>query len=342
MNKLQKVVRSYFSFSKQETNGFLFMSISTIIFLGLYLLISNPSNYSEEQRERDEAMLDDLVTKIELQNIQIVEARKKSYQSKYPKKDYSNDYKKKRGNSKKDFKPLTPTKFNPNTVSKASLLEMGIPEYWASRIVNTRAKGWNFETKTDLEKLYNFPEKIFSQLEPYIDLPDKLIRKKSDYTKNDTLSKDSTQSRYANNYKPYEKKVYAPKPFDLNLADTTELNQIRGIGTSTALRIIKYRIELGGFISLDQLSEVWGLRPEVVLELRKYTSISNPRIRKVEVNSLTLDQLRVHPYIFYKQANAIVNYRNQHGNYESMTDLRKLILLDEEFLVKMEPYLSFD
>ncbi|MFT5915790.1 MAG: DNA uptake protein ComE-like DNA-binding protein [Flammeovirgaceae bacterium] len=339
MNKLQKVIRGYFSFSKRETNGFLFMSTATVVFLGLYLAISNPNNYSEEQRKEDEVVLEGLVAKIEQQNIQIVEARKKAYKSKYPKKNYSKSSKKWK---KKDSKPLKPKKFNPNTVSKKELLDMEISEYWADRIINTRAKGWKFETKTDLAKLYNFPKNLFAQLESYIDLPDKLDYKKPDYAKENEFEKDSSKSNYSNNYKPYEKKVYAPKSFDLNLADTAELSQIRGIGTTTALRIIKHKIELGGFISTNQLSEVWGLKPEVVLELKKYASISNPRLRKLEINSLSLDELRVHPYVFYKQAKAIVNYRAQHGDYKNREDLRKVILLDKEFLGKIEPYVSFD
>ncbi len=339
MNKLQKVVRSYFSFSRQETNGFLFMSIAIILFLISYLAISNPSNYSDEQKEKDEVILEGLVAKIEKQNIQIAKARKKAYQNKYPKKDYSKNSKKWEN---KKRTPLNPQKFNPNTVSQDELLGMGMPKYWAERIINTRAKGWKFETKADLAKLYNFPEDLFSQLESFIDLPDKLDYKKSDYIKKDKSTKDSSSSKYSNNYEPYEKKIYAPKPFDLNLADTSELSQIRGIGTSTALRIIKYRIELGGFISLNQISEVWGLKPEVIAELKKYGSISNPRIRKLEINSLTMDELRAHPYIFYRHANGIVNYRNQHGDYKSRADLQKVILLDKEFLAKIEPYLSFD
>lgn len=341
MNKLQKVVKSYFSFSKRETNGFLFMIIATIALLGLYLALSNPSNYTEEQQNTDKVILESMVAEIEQQNVQIAEARKKSYQSKYPKKDYTKNYKDNKWENK-ESKPLTPQKFDPNTVSEAELLKMGLPKYWAERIINTRAKGWKFETKDDLARLYNFPKDLFSQLENYVNLPDKLAHKKSDYADKKKYENDSSKSDYSNNYKPYEKKVYAPKPFDLNLADTAELSQVRGIGTTTALRIIKYRIELGGFISTNQLSGVWGLKPEVILELQKYADISNPRIRKLKINSLTLDELRIHPYIFYKQAKGIENYRTQHGSYKSMADLRKVILLDKEFLNKIEPYVSFD
>lgn len=315
------------------------MSIAVMLFLVSYLAISNPSNYLEDETGKDEVILEELLSEIEQQNIQIAEARKKSYKSKYPKKDYS---KKPENWGNKKSKPLNPTKFNPNTVSQDELLGMGMPKYWAERIITTRAKGWKFETKADLAKLYNFPEDLFSQLESFIALPDKLDYKKSDYVKNNRFGKDSSRSKYANNYEPYEKKIYAPTPFDLNLADTSELSQIRGIGTSTALRIIKYRIELGGFISLEQLSEVWGLKPEVIDELKKYGNISKPRIRKLKINSLTMDELRVYPYIFYRQANGIVNYRDQHGNYKNIADLQKVLLLDKEFLDKIEPYVSFE
>ena len=38
--------------------------------------------------------------------------------------------------------------------------------------------------------------------------------------------------------------------------------------------------------------------------------------------------------------NAIIQYRTQHGSYKSIDDLRKIAILNEEIIRKIEPYFS--
>lgn len=151
--------------------------------------------------------------------------------------------------------------------------------------------------------------------------------------------------------KPYNKqplyvrpkpKFQAPK-FDLNLADTTQLKSIYGIGPVIARRIITYRTNLGGFISTDQLYEVWGLDSTVVSRLAT-RSVITPDFtpNKLAINHCNEQELARHPYLRTKLARAIVNYRLQHGNFATIDDLRKIEIMDEKVFLRIERYITLD
>src|SRR5690606_106619 len=52
--------------------------------------------------------------------------------------------------------------------------------------------------------------------------------------------------------------------FDINTCDTATLKQVYGIGPVLAERITKYRSLLGGFVTKEQLNEVYGLKDEAL------------------------------------------------------------------------------
>ena len=131
--------------------------------------------------------------------------------------------------------------------------------------------------------------------------------------------------------------------FDLNLADTTQLKTIYGIGPVIAKRIVTYRENLGGFISFNQLREVWGLDSTVVKKLTE-RSVITPGFtpNKLAINRCGEQELGRHPYLRTKLARAIVNYRLQHGNFIALDDLRKITLIDEKIFLRIEPYITLD
>lgn len=133
------------------------------------------------------------------------------------------------------------------------------------------------------------------------------------------------------------KKNISIAKFDINTADTTQLMQIKGIGKVFANRIIKYRDILGGFHSIDQVGETYGIDPLVIPELKKYASLSG-QVKKIKINQL--DNFR-HPYLKFNQIKVIAAYRKQHGNFKSAEDLKQIKILDEATISKIEPYLEF-
>ena len=76
-------------------------------------------------------------------------------------------------------------------------------------------------------------------------------------------------------------------------------------------------------------------------EIKDNVKVDPNRIRKININTITFDKLRLMPYLNYKQVNAIIEYRKQHGDYTSLNDLKNIAIIDDDILRKIEPYLIF-
>lgn len=103
---------------------------------------------------------------------------------------------------------------------------------------------------------------------------------------------------------------------ELNSADTTVLKKVPGIGSVFARRIIKYRDLLGGFYSVEQLGEVYGIDEERYEAMKSWFSVDLSAIRQLLVNQLSAKELASHPYVSYKQARIIEKMIRKKGNYK--------------------------
>lgn len=151
--------------------------------------------------------------------------------------------------------------------------------------------------------------------------------------------------KQASAYKPYHyylNKHSPPKIIDINTADTTAFIDLPGIGSKLASRIISFREKLGGFYTVNQIGEVYGLKDSVYLRILPYLKCNAATIKKLHINIAGKDELKKHPYIRWQIAEALISYRQQHGNFDSLTDLAKVNLIDSVVLTKMIPYLSFN
>ena len=97
----------------------------------------------------------------------------------------------------------------------------------------------------------------------------------------------------------------------------------------------------GGFINKEQLKEVYGIDSLKYAAVKDQVSVNADHIKKININTISFDQLRLFPYLAYKQVNAIIQYRTQHGNYTSIADMKNIAILDDKILRKIEPYLNF-
>lgn len=139
-------------------------------------------------------------------------------------------------------------------------------------------------------------------------------------------------------FHPYQPKEFLV--FNLNDADTTDLKQLNGIGSTFAKRIVKYRDLLGGYVNKEQLKEVYGMTPELYAKILPHLNIGQGTIRLLSLNSSPLDSLKRHPYLDYQQAKAIVTYRQKGGTFRSANDLLKVNLFDQKTIDKIAPYLK--
>ncbi|SDD61226.1 competence protein ComEA helix-hairpin-helix repeat region [Mucilaginibacter pineti] len=204
--------------------------------------------------------------------------------------------------------------FNPNNLRAADWEKLGLSERQVKVIKNYEAKGGRFYTKADVKKIYTITDADYKRLEPYIN-----------------IAADAG----------YSKKAAPGEVIEINSADSARLTMIRGIGPAFAMRIIKYRERLGGFYNKEQLKEVFGVDNAKYAEIKNGIAVNAKRLTRLNVNTATFEQLRRFPYLSFKQINAIIEFRNQHGDYESVADLKNIAILDDGILHKIAPYLVY-
>jgi len=216
-------------------------------------------------------------------------------------------------------------KFDPNTLNIEGWQSLGLSFKQAKSIVNYTGKGGKFYDPKDLKKMYVISPERYIKLVPYV----RIEKNITSNPKEDIV---------------YEKKVYLKKALpviDINTADSAKLDEVKGIGGAFANRILKYRERLGGFHQKEQLLEVYGLDSVKYNEIKDQISISPVALKLIHINTAVYNDLKANPYLSYKQINAIIQYRKQHGNYTNISDLKKIAILNQKVIDQITPYLSF-
>jgi DNA uptake protein ComE-like DNA-binding protein len=219
--------------------------------------------------------------------------------------------------------------FDPNTATENDLLCLGIDEKSVKILLKYREKGGHFRTKEDLKKVYGFSDIDFLRLNAYIQIAE-----------NQPITRESNPTLQSNTFTKKAESTES-KPVDLNQANLDDLLQLRGIGRTFALRILEHRERLGGFSSLNQLKEVYGLPDSTLRNISPYLRLTTTSQRKIFINKTTIETF-THPYLTRKQAEAIIRYRVNHGAFKNLDDLMKSGVLTENMAEKLKPYLIFD
>lgn len=145
----------------------------------------------------------------------------------------------------------------------------------------------------------------------------------------------------ASAYYKSSKQEKQAEPININRADSAQLLPLPGIGPVFAGRIIKYRNLLGGFTSVDQLGEVYGMPPETIDLIRSQVFIDSSAIRKIPIDSASFGELLRHPYLEYEEVKSIVRYRDFKGDITSINELRTNQVLPDSTLNKIDGYLDY-
>jgi competence protein ComEA len=217
--------------------------------------------------------------------------------------------------------------FDPNTLSIEGWKKLGIREKTIATIQKYLNRGGHFYNSEDLKKIYGIRSDEYGRLEPFIRI--------------ETINKKDVNAYSKNEFK----KEAAPNKtlkyplVDINVADTSEFIALPGIGNKLAARIVNFRDRLGGFYSIDQIGETYGLPDSTFQKIKPYLKLYGSPVKKININAATKDEMKSHPYMKWNLANAIVEYRNQHGNFTSVDDLKKISLITEDIFSKLKPYL---
>lgn len=224
-------------------------------------------------------------------------------------------------------RPVERFPFDPNTADSTQLLRLGLQPWQVRNIYKYRAAGGIYRRKDDFARLYGLTVRQYRELEPF-------IRISPDYQPAATLVSHEAAGPDTL-HRPH--KLHAGQTVDLNSLDTAAYQQVPGIGSYYARRILQYGQRLGGFVSTAQLDEI----DDLPTDFKTFFTVTAGAVRPLAVNRLSLNELKRHPYLNYYQARAIVDYRRQHGPLRSLDDLRLLPDFQESDFAKLKPYVEF-
>lgn len=233
--------------------------------------------------------------------------------------------------------------FDPNTADSTALLKLGLAPWQVRSIYKYRAHGGIYGKPSDFARLYGLSKKQYEMLEPYIRISDEYKPASEFYGNDYSYSKryyghDSLRRSQQNNSSySYPHKLKEGEHIALNEADTSLLTKIPGIGSGYARAIVRYRDRLGGFSNPHQLADIEGVPDDAI----RYVTVNPSAIHKMNINKLTLNQLRKHPYINFYQAREICDYRRLKGPLKSLDDLKLLRDFPPAEIARLAPYVTF-
>jgi len=202
---------------------------------------------------------------------------------------------------------------------------LGVKEKTAQTILKYVSKGGKFYKAEDINKIWGLSEYDKERLLPFVTIDE------SRFATNQTAKKA---------FNTYEKPIAIKALLDVNASDTTELIALPGIGSKLAQRILNFRNKLGGFHSVDQIGETFGLPDSTFQKIKPKLTINIDGVKQLNINTANAEELKAHPYIRYVIANAIIQYRKQHGNFNDTADLKKIMIISDDLFAKISPYVT--
>lgn len=131
-----------------------------------------------------------------------------------------------------------------------------------------------------------------------------------------------------------------PLPVQINTADAAAWEALPGIGPTLAARVVRFREKLGGFYSIAQIAETYGLPDSTFNKIQASLRLDSGSLKKLNINQMDEKSLAQHPYIRYKLARLIVQYRSVHGPFSHPKDLLNIPLVDDSIYRKLEKYIK--
>jgi competence protein ComEA len=221
-------------------------------------------------------------------------------------------------------------RFDPNSASFSDLTSLGIPGKVAGTLIRYRNSGARFRKPEDIMKVYGMDTMLARSIIPYIYIeePDSIFVRK-------TIVHESASSSSSS------RDLMVMAMVDINRCDSASLEALPGIGPVLSARIIKFRELLGGYVSFEQLKEVYGLSDSVYQVILKLVRIDSLAVRRININSAGFRELERHPYIERYEAQSIIKFREVNGNIRNLSELTSNGILSEAKAKRISRYFSF-
>ena len=316
----KNILTDYLSFTKKERTGIIILLVLIAIlilipFLFPFFIKEKPAEIDSFKNQMNQLKIRQADTTVRKYAVKTYDENNNQY---FRESESKNEYIK------------TPKEelftFDPNTLDESGWKRLGIKDKTIKTIQNFLSKKGHFYKPEDIAKVWGLHPDEIERLIPFVKI------------ESTNTSNYPDKKNYEN--KAFEKVKYTPSVVEINSADTTSLIALPGIGSKLSQRILNFRDKLGGFYKVQQIGETFGLPDSTFQKLKPRFTISKSPLRQININTATLDEMKTHPYLRYAIANAIIQYRNQHGNYLTVEDLRKIMLITDEIFNKAAPYLK--
>jgi competence protein ComEA len=308
---LKKLMKDYFDYSRKDRIGIL----ALVILIVLTLLV--PAFFQNDSGKPDTAWID------ELRSLETGDSSGENMERSYTLTEYQYD----RSESSIPTTKKQLFYFDPNTLGSSDWKKLGLRDKTIQTILRFRSRGGRFHKPVDLQKIYGLRQSEYDQINPYVRIAG-VTKKETVITSHELL--------------PYTKKNSRFGPIDINTVDTGAFIALPGIGSKLAARIVNFREKLGGFYAVEQIGEVYGLADSTFDKIKSFLKLENIVIRKININTAAKEELQSHPYIKFQLAKQIIAYRNEHGLFSTLEDLKKIHGFSEEFFKKIIPYLLIE
>lgn len=219
--------------------------------------------------------------------------------------------------------------FNPNFITDYKGYKLGLSVAEIDRLLAFRKENKYVNSPKEFQGVTKVSDSLLNAISPYFKFPD-WVKNKKEFAA----------------YKKYDDKAFAKKEkivvIDINQATQKDLIKIYGIGEATSLRILKFKESLGGFVSMEQMNDIWGLSPEVIENLNTRFKVSaTPTVKKIDINNASIKELSLFPYFKYPISKNIVTFRSMNGDLRNTEDLTKIKGLSIEKANIIALYLDF-
>jgi DNA uptake protein ComE-like DNA-binding protein len=219
--------------------------------------------------------------------------------------------------------------FNPNFITDYKGYKLGMSVAEIDRLLAFRKENKYVNSPKEFQAVTKVSDSLLNAISPYFKFPDWVNNKKEFAA-----------------YKKYPNTAFAKKEkvvvIDINKATQEDLIKIYGIGEAISIRILKFKENLGGFVSMEQMKDVWGLSDEVIENLNTHFKVSVlPNLKKIDINNASIKELSLFPYFKYPISKNIVTFRSMNGDIKNIEDLTKIkgLSIDKANIIAL--YLDF-
>ncbi len=215
--------------------------------------------------------------------------------------------------------------FNPNFITDFKGYQLGMRVAEIDRLLAFRKSNRFVNSAKEFQQVTKVSDALLNKISPRFKFPNWVSKR---YT---------AKSKIFGSIKK-EAKI----PIDINKATAEDLKKVYGIGDGLSARILKERTRMGGFVSMDQLEEVWGLSNEVKVSLRDEFVVKElPVFQRININTATIKELTQLHYFKYAVARNIVAYRSMNGPFKNIEDLTKISGFPVDRIKIIALYLEF-